>query len=114
MPIFCTCPGNCSGFLHNHEQIVSNIKNSSMFPVLLSILLDQIPEDAVRGLRRASPALAADMEKLKATAAFFAGGVLSSFFRLMLEEAAESETLFLTLIEEFTSRMMDGSPSPHS
>lgn len=94
-------------FLHLHEQIVNNIKNSSMFPVLLSILLDQITEDAVMILRRASPELAKDMEKLKGTAAFYAGGVLGSFFRLMPEEGSASEELFLMLIEDYTNRMID-------
>ena len=77
-----------------------------MFPVLLSILLEQITEDAVMILSRVSPELAKDMDKLKGTAAFYAGGVLSSFFRLMPEEGAEREALFLKLIEEFTNRML--------
>lgn len=62
-----------------------------MFPVLLSILLEQITEDAVMILSCVSPELAKDMDKLKGTAAFYAGGVLSSFFCLMPEEGAESE-----------------------
>lgn len=94
-------------FSHLHQQIVTNIKNSSMFPLLLSILLDQLTEDAVMILRRASPKLAKDMEKLKATAAFYAGGVLSCFFRLMPEEGSDREALFLKLIEEFATRMID-------
>lgn len=93
-------------FLQLHEHMVNNIKNSSMLPLLLSILLDQITEDAVMVLRRTSADLADDMEKLKGIAAFYAGGVLSSFFRLMPEEGAESEALFLKLIEEFTNRML--------
>lgn len=93
-------------FLHIHERIVSNIKNSSMFPLLLSILLDQITEDAVMILRRASPDMTNDMEMLKGTAAFYAGGVLSSFFRLMPEEGSAGEALFLKIIEELTNRMI--------
>lgn len=93
-------------FLHDHEQIVHNIKTSKMFPLLLGILLDQITEDAVLILRRASPNMASDMEKLKGIAAFYAGGVLSSFFRLMPGKGSSEETLFLKLIEEFTERIV--------
>lgn len=95
-------------FLHIHERIVSNIKNSSMFPLLLSILLDQITEDAVMILRRASPDMAKNMEMLKGTAAFYAGGVLSTFFRLMPEEGSANEALFLSIIEDFSNQLIDG------
>ena len=93
-------------FLHIHERMVRNIKNSSMFPVLLSILLDQITDDLVLILRRACPGLAQNTEKLKGKAAFYAGGLLSAYFRLMQQEPPVDEALFLELIEEFTSEMI--------
>ena len=93
-------------FLHKHERMVRNIKNSSMFPVLLSILLDQITEDMVLILRRSCPGLAQNTEKLKGKAAFYAGGLLSAYFHLMQKESPVDEALFLEIIEETTSEMI--------
>ena len=97
-------------FLHMHERMVSNLKTSSMFPLLLSILLDQISEDVVLVLRRSNPALAQNPEKLKGVAAFYAGGLLSTFFQFLQNDSSVDETLFLEIVTEFTDMCIPSKP----
>lgn len=91
-------------FMHMHDRMVRNVKNSSMFPLLLSILLDQISEDAVLVLGRSNPALAKNPEKLKGVAAFYAGGLLSTLFRFLQAEQPVDDAQFLEIITELTDR----------
>lgn len=93
-------------FLHLHERMVSNIKNSSMFPLLLSILLEQITGDIMMILLHVCPALADHPEKRKGIAAFYAGGMISCYFRLMQDNTAVDDDLFLEIIEEMTQKMV--------
>lgn len=93
-------------FLHLHERMVRNIKNSSMFPLLLSILMEQLTEDVAMVLRWACPGLAKQSEKLKGVSAFYAGGLLSTFFRLMREDTSVDESLFMEIMEDFCHQMI--------
>ena len=92
-------------FWHMHEKMVRNIENSSMFPLLLSILLDQITEDIIMVLRRSCPGLAQDAGKLKGVAAFYAGGLINTFFRCTQNDSFIDENAFLEIAGEYASKI---------
>ena len=93
-------------FLHLHKRMVCNIKNSSLFPMLLSILLDQITGDIRVILQRICPVSPEGSRKQEAIAAFYAGGVLNCYFRLMQEDATVDEALFFDVIKQMTKQML--------
>ena len=92
-------------FWHMHEKMVHNIENSSMFPLLLSILLDQITEDIILVLRRSCPELAQDTGKLKGVAAFYAGGLINTFFRCTQKDSSIDENAFLEIAAEYAAKI---------
>ena len=92
-------------FWHMHEKMVHNIENSSMFPLLLSILLDQITEDIILVLRRSCPELAQDTGKLKGVAAFYAGGLINAFFRCTQKDSSIDENAFLEIAAEYAAKI---------
>ena len=93
-------------FLHSHERMVCNIKNSSMFPLLLSILLEQITGDIMMILHRICPELEDPSKKQEAIAAFYAGGILNCYFLLMREDASVDEKLFLDVVGQITAQIL--------
>lgn len=88
-------------FSHLHEKMVQNIVRSSMFPLLLSILLEEITEDVTLVLRRACPALLDCPGKLKGMAAFYAGGILSTFLHCLQKDSPITEEIFLDIAREY-------------
>ena len=92
-------------FQHLHERLVRNIEHSTMFPLLMSILLEQVTEDIRMVLRRSCPALSENPEKLNGIAAFYAGGLLSAFLCCTREEPAFREEVFLELAGEYASKI---------
>ena len=76
-----------------------------MFPLLLSILLDQITEDIILVLRRSCPDLAQDTGKLKGVAAFYAGGLINTFFRCTQKDSAIDENAFLEIAAEYAAKI---------
>lgn len=84
-------------FLKEHSQFVRNIKDSSVFPMLLNILVEQISDDFFLVLRRMG---SADLTKQEAqgVAAFYAGGLANIFFQYLKEDIPiEEEQLLETL-----------------
>ena len=92
-------------FWHMHEKMVQNIENSSMFPLLLSILLDQITEDISMVLRRSCPVLAHSSGKLRGVAAFSAGGLISTFLRCTRKDSPIDEAVFLEIAAEYAGKI---------
>lgn len=92
-------------FWHLHENMVNNLEKSSMLPVLLAILMEQITEDVTMVLRRSCPALARDPARLKGAAAFYAGGLISTFFRCTQKDPAVGETVFLQIAAEYAEKI---------
>lgn len=88
-------------FSHLHEKMVRNIVRSSMFPLLLSILLEEITEDVTLVLLRACPALADAPGKRKGLAAFYAGGLLSTFLHCLQKDSPITEDIFLEIAREY-------------
>lgn len=88
------------GFMRQHENLVKNIKNSSMFPVLLSILLDQISSDMIQVLSRDSQA-AMEKTQMEGRAAFYAGGLANTLFQMIKIDTRIDEEEFIGIISDF-------------
>ena len=94
-------------FLHVHSRMVSNIRGSSMFPLLLDILLDQFTRDITELLRRLHPEIVREPGRLEGIAAFYVGGMVSCYARLIREDSAVDEALFLKLVEQATKQILN-------
>lgn len=87
-------------FVKEHDRLVQNIKNSSMFPMLLSILLDQISYDIAKVLRRAF-GKTMDKAKIEGTAAFYAGGLTNALFQHLKHDTPINEEQFVEIFTKF-------------
>ena len=90
-------------FANQHEKMVRNIGNSSMFPVLISIFLDQVTEDIADALRRACTAQ--NSKKIKGIAAFYAGGLVNTFLRCVRKDTEIDEAVFLEIAAEYATKI---------
>ena len=96
-------------FVKQHESFVTNLKNSSMFPMLLSILLDQISSDALQVLKRSELSARIDKKQLEGIAAFYAGGVGNTLFLYAKQDGPIDEEHFLRTISRFVLNLSDES-----
>ncbi|MGN0708097.1 MAG: TetR/AcrR family transcriptional regulator [Faecalibacterium sp.] len=87
-------------FMKQHEKLVQNVKNSSMFPLLLNILLEQISEDVTLVLRRADRSKK-DRSYIEGTAAFYAGGLINTVFQCLKRDEPLDEEQVLGIISKF-------------
>ena len=95
--------GELLRFMNQHDRLVQNIKGSSMFPVLLSILLDQIGEDVKQVLRRANKSKNIDRKRTDEIAAFYAGGLLNTLFQYLKNAIPIDEEEFIEFISKWLS-----------
>lgn len=86
-------------FMKQHDRLVQNIKESSMFPILLSILLDQISCDVAQVLRRAN-STSMDKTQIEGIAAFYAGGLTNTFFQYLKQGITIDEEHFISIISK--------------
>ena len=71
-----------------------------MFPMLLSILLDQISFDVTQVLRR-SRQEAAEKKSIESIAAFYAGGLTNVLFQYLKNDEPVDEDQFIKTISGF-------------
>lgn len=88
-------------FMKQHEKLVQNVKSSSMFPMLLSILLDQIQEDVLQVMKRANAIHRQDVAKMVGIAAFYAGGLANALFHIFKYGNDIEEEMFIEVVSEF-------------
>ena len=88
-------------YANQHEKMVRNIGNSSMFPVLISIFLDQVTDEITIVLRRACQ----NSRKAKGIAAFYAGGLVNTFLRCVRRDAEIDEAVFLEIAAEYAAKI---------
>jgi len=88
-------------FIKEHERMVRNVKMSSMFPMLLVILLEQIRFEMIQVLRRADRTGQKSTKDIESTAAFYAGGLLSTLFQMLDDQDALDEDRFVGIISNF-------------
>lgn len=86
-------------FMKHHDKLVQNIKNSSMFPILLSILLEQISYDVVQMIRRAK-ASSMDKSQIEGIAAFYAGGLINTLFQYLKQDEPINEEQFIEIVSK--------------
>lgn len=91
-------------FLREHDRMVQNVKKSSMFPLLLSILLDQIRADLILALRRANTSNKWNAAQMEGIASFYAGGLLSTLFQMIKKDTPVDEKQYLEIISSFLNQ----------
>lgn len=87
-------------FVKEHNTLVQNIKNSSVFPLLLSILLDQISEDVTQVLRCTKQS-SVEKKSIESIAAFYAGGLTNVLFQFLKNDEPVDEEQFIKTISGF-------------
>ena len=87
-------------FMKQHERLVQNIRSSNVFPVLLSILLDQISADTLMAMQR-SEDHTMSRAQLEGVAAFYAGGLANALFQAIKKGTPMDEDAFAQLISMF-------------
>ena len=87
-------------FVKQHEKLVENVKSSSMFPILLNIMLDQMSFDVTQALRRS---MHGTMEKksIEGIAAFYAGGLTNVLFQYLKKDEPIDEGRFVSVFSKF-------------
>ena len=88
-------------FVKQHEKLVRNVRDSSMFPILLSIL---ISFDIMQVIRR-SNSTAVEKSQLEGIATFYAGGVTNTLFYYLKKDAPVDEEQFISVMETFLDKM---------
>jgi len=86
-------------FVRENAQFIQNIKESSMFPMLLSILLEQISFDITQVLRRAKQD-SMSQTQIEGTAAFCAGGLTNTIFHFLKQDEPIEEESFIELVSK--------------
>lgn len=84
-------------FIDKHEQMVCNIRDSSMFPLLLSILLENIGADMRQKLLRADWNTKLTTKEIENYSTFFAGGLLNILFQQIKTNDVNEDALTSTL-----------------
>ena len=87
-------------FMKQHDKLVQNVKNSSMFPILLSIMLEQISLDVAQVIRRVTDT-SVDRSCIEDIAAFYAGGLTNTLFRYLKHDKPIDEEQFISTMTEF-------------
>lgn len=88
-------------FLDRNEKMVNNIISSSMFPVLLDGLAEQIMNDTLVALRSSSEFAHLTTAQLENLAAFYSGGIVNTV-RLALRRGKKlDEEAFATSMSKF-------------
>ena len=98
-------------FIRKNDRLVQNVKKSSMFPVLLMMLLEQIRGDVIDSLRRVKHSRPMDTTEIEGIAAFYAGGLLSTLFQMLNKDAPIDEDRFIGIVSNF---LIDDSNAPES
>lgn len=86
-------------FLDRHEKMVNNVLASSMFPMLLDGLAEQITEDIYGVLRRADMTAGLTNVQIEDMAAFYSGGIVNMLRRSLRHGKKLEEDTFAASVE---------------
>lgn len=90
-------------FLDRHEKLVKNVMTSSMFPMLLDGLTQQLMEDICNVLQKVPTAPHFTAAQIEDMAAFYSGGIVN-ILRLSLRRGKKlDEDAFLASVDQFLS-----------
>lgn len=96
-------------FIKQHKKLVLNIKNSSVFPLLLSILLEQIHYDVIDVLKKSDWSKQLTNNQRDVIASFYAGGVSNTLFHCLNQDGSVDEEKFFGLQALFQTLMKQDS-----
>lgn len=85
-------------FVRKHERMIKNCLGSNMLPVLLHILLEQIRDDLFSVLQRTKDTHKMSDTQMEGMSSFYAGGVLSTLFRILECGITIDEDAFVEVI----------------
>ena len=85
-------------FMKQHKRLVLNIKKSSVFPLLLSILVEQTHYDVIDALNRSDIKKTLSKKQRDAIASFFAGGISNTLLRCLNTDGTVDEEKFISLL----------------
>lgn len=84
-------------FVREHNRLVQNIRASSVFPILLNIMIEQIAQDLAQVLRYDKD-LQISKTQIDGIAAFYAGGIANALFRYLKQDLTIDEEQFIGII----------------
>lgn len=88
-------------FIDKHKKLVLNVVNSSLFPVLMDSLTEQIMNDVLGVLRKMNSTGSMSTSQMAGIAAFYSGGLLNTL-RLGLKRGNKiNEEQFIETISVF-------------
>lgn len=87
-------------FVKEHDKLVQNIKKSSMFPILLNIMLEQMSLD-VRRVMYLGNNCSLGQEQIDAIAAFYASGLTNTLFQYLKKDIPVDENCFVETVDRF-------------
>ncbi|MGM9606219.1 MAG: TetR/AcrR family transcriptional regulator [Oscillospiraceae bacterium] len=76
-PYFLSMCRELLRFISRHEKLIRNVADSTVFPVVLDILSEQIADDVLRVQRRMKKTETVDKLRMEGLAAFYSGGLLN-------------------------------------
>jgi len=85
-------------FIKQHKNLVVNVKNSTVFPLLLSILLEQTRYDAMDALKQTDFGKTLNKNQIEVISAFYAGGISNTLFQCLNQDGTVNEEKFFSLL----------------
>ena len=80
-------------FMSQHKKMVLNIKNSTVFHILLSILVEQTSSDVIQVLQQSESYDSVNKKQLKNLASFYVGGIINVVLSNLRPDGSPDETL---------------------
>lgn len=87
-------------FVREHNRLVQSIKASSVFPILLNIMIEQIAQDLGQVLQ-SNKESQLNKTQIDGIAAFYAGGIANALFRYLKRDLPINEDQFIEIIAQF-------------
>lgn len=84
-------------FMKQHKKMVLNIKNSSVFHMLLSILVDEVNYDVFLALQQSELGNTLNKAQLKALSAFYVGGISNVLLSSLHSDGSPDEELLTSM-----------------
>ena len=80
-------------FMKQHKKLVLNIKNSTVFHILLSILVEQTNHDVLQALQQSDLSKKLDKKQIKGLSAFYVGGVVNVLLSSLHADGSPDEDI---------------------
>ena len=91
-------------FMDKHEKLVKNVMNSSMLPVLMDSLMEQIMHDVLDVLRRLNTSNNMSLTQMEGIAAFYSGGIVNTLRLSMKRGKKINEEEFIETVSGFLNQ----------